>query len=91
MADVQFESASSDILPDESAEKKERTLLLKQAMDKLPEDKKEILILSRFEQLSYAEIGDILGCSVGTVKVRVFRAMEQLRIQFNALNEEEAI
>ncbi|MDG2166712.1 MAG: RNA polymerase sigma factor [Opitutales bacterium] len=88
MADVQFESASSGILPDESAEKNERSVLLKQAMDKLPEDKKEILILSRYEHLSYAEIGDILGCSEGAVKVRVFRAMEQLRIQFKALNEE---
>lgn len=91
MAEIPFESASPDTLPDASAEEKERTQLLKRALDQLPEDKKEVLILSRYEKLTYAEIGDILGCTESAVKVRAFRAMEQLRTEFKSLNEEEAI
>ena len=45
----------------------------------LPEDKREILILSRFQELKYDEIARLLGCEVGAVKVRVHRALQQLR------------
>ena len=91
MAEMPVEAQSKDPLPDRTAEDRERAALLKTALDQLPEDKKEILILSRYEKLTYAEIGDILGCSEGAVKVRAFRAMEQLRIEFKSLNNEEAI
>jgi RNA polymerase sigma-70 factor (ECF subfamily) len=53
--------------------------LLRRALLRLPVEKREVLVLSRFHGLSYAEVGDILGCEVGAVKVRVFRAMQQLR------------
>jgi RNA polymerase sigma factor (sigma-70 family) len=53
--------------------------LLRRALLKLPLDKREVLVLSRFHGLSYAEVGEALGCEVGAVKVRVFRAMQQLR------------
>jgi RNA polymerase sigma factor (sigma-70 family) len=53
--------------------------LLRRALLKLPVDKREVLVLSRFHGLSYAEVGEALGCEVGAVKVRVFRAMQQLR------------
>jgi RNA polymerase sigma factor (sigma-70 family) len=53
--------------------------LLRRALLKLPLDKREVLVLSRFHGLSYAEVGAALGCEVGAVKVRVFRAMQQLR------------
>ena len=91
MAEIPFEAASPEALPNKTAEEKERTMLLKKALDQLPEDKKEVLILSRYEKLTYAEIGDILGCSESAVKVRAFRAMEQLRVEFKSLNNEEAI
>lgn len=91
MAEMPFESPSPDKLPNASVEEKERTYMLKKALDQLPEDKKEVLILSRYEKLTYSEIGEILGCSESAVKVRAFRAMEQLRIEFKSLNEEEAI
>lgn len=53
--------------------------LLRRALLRLPAEKREVLVLSRFHGLSYAEVGDILDCEVGAVKVRVFRAMQQLR------------
>ncbi len=49
------------------------------AMDKLPEDKREILLLSKYQEKKYKEIGEILGCAEGTVKVKVFRALQELK------------
>jgi DNA-directed RNA polymerase specialized sigma24 family protein len=52
---------------------------LSDALMHLPEDKRELLVLSRFQELKYDEIARLLGCEVGAVKVRVHRALQQLR------------
>jgi RNA polymerase sigma factor (sigma-70 family) len=55
---------------------------LLEALDSLPEDQKEILVLSRFEGLSFKAVGEILNCSEGAAKVRAFRALQTLRATF---------
>jgi RNA polymerase sigma factor (sigma-70 family) len=68
--------------------KRQEVRLLKKALERLPEDKREILILSRFQNLKYEEIASILGCDVGAVKVRVYRATRALgRIYFELAGE----
>ena len=62
----------------ESMVKEQELALLHKAMRALPEDKRELLVLSRFQGLSYEEIGRIVGCETGTVKVRVFRAVKAM-------------
>ncbi len=42
-------------------------------------DDREVLLLSRFQELSFAEISGILECSVGAAKVRAHRALQELR------------
>jgi RNA polymerase sigma-70 factor (ECF subfamily) len=49
------------------------------AIDRLPEEFRETLVLSDVEQMSYAEIADITGVPVGTVKSRLFRARQALQ------------
>ena len=68
------EPSAADLV--ETGEDVER---LHTAMSKLPDDKREILILSRFEFRRHAEIAEMLDCSVGAVKVRVHRALSRLR------------
>ncbi|HET7608152.1 MAG TPA: RNA polymerase sigma factor [Gammaproteobacteria bacterium] len=53
--------------------------LVRQALLKLPAERREVLVLSRYEYKSYDEIARVLDCSVGAVKVRAHRAMKQLR------------
>jgi len=51
---------------------------VKEAMDRLPENLRTVLILKEYGELNYKEIGRALGISEGNVKVRVFRARERL-------------
>lgn len=51
---------------------------LKKALAALGHLQREVLLLSVGAELSYAEIGQIIGCPVGTVKSRVFRARKEL-------------
>jgi RNA polymerase sigma factor (sigma-70 family) len=63
----------------------EELQLLSMAMDRLPEEKREILWLSKFQDKKYKEIGEILGCSEGAVKVKVFRALQDLKEVYKQL------
>ena len=73
-------------LPD-SAQQEQEAALLYQALEQLPEDKREILILARFQELKYTEIADLLGCELNTVKTRIHRALQDLRKAFRLLEQ----
>ena len=51
------------------------------AIDALPDEFRETLVLSDVEGLAYAEIADITGVPLGTVKSRLFRARQALQKQ----------
>jgi RNA polymerase sigma-70 factor (ECF subfamily) len=65
----------------------EEQLMLSMAMDRLPADKREILVLSKYQDKKYKEIGGILGCSEGAVKVKVFRALQELKVVYQQLEK----
>lgn len=65
--------------------KEENVKLLRKALDYLSEEKREILILSRYQGLQYKEIADILDCTEANVKVKVYRAIHELRKIFMRL------
>ena len=46
------------------------------ALNALPGELKAALVLREFDGLSYDDIADVLGCPVGTVRSRIFRARE---------------
>ena len=71
----------STVTPDQTAEQREMIALAKQAMDELPSESREILLLRDFHDLSYAEIGQVLSIPNGTVMSRLHRARQQLRKQ----------
>jgi RNA polymerase sigma factor (sigma-70 family) len=57
------------------------------AMERLPADKREILLLSKYQEKKYKEIGDIIGCTEGAVKVKVFRALQELKVIYQHLEK----
>ncbi|MDR2608313.1 MAG: RNA polymerase sigma factor [Treponema sp.] len=68
----QVETGEGDLL------KKETLAEVQEALEKLPENLRIVLILKEYGELNYKEIGRALGISEGNVKVRVFRARERL-------------
>jgi RNA polymerase sigma-70 factor (ECF subfamily) len=73
------------VMPRDSAQQSEEVELLHRALLQMPVEKKEILILSRFQELRYDEIARLLGCELGTVKTRIHRAIQELRQTFRQL------
>lgn len=69
-------------------QKEQKKNLLEIALEQLDEDKREIVILSRYEGLKYKEIADILGSTEGAIKVKMFRAMKDLKDLVTILSEE---
>lgn len=57
----------------------ERRVQLAAALARLAPDKRELLLLARSGELRYEAIGELLGISVGAVKLRVHRALKDLR------------
>ena len=80
------ELQSSDAPVDEKLRARQETALLQKALASLPADKREVLILSRYQNLRYDEIGKILGCEPNAVKQRVFRAVKALGERFTHLS-----
>jgi RNA polymerase sigma-70 factor (ECF subfamily) len=76
--------------PEERAAHGQNLALLRRALDQLPAEKREILVLSRYQEMKYEDIAAVLGCEVGTVKVRVYRAMRALEQIYAGLEREKA-
>jgi RNA polymerase sigma-70 factor (ECF subfamily) len=66
-------------LPSQELEDTQQTALLECALFQLPDDKREVLVLSRYQDMKYEQIAELMGCEVGTVKTRVHRALKELR------------
>ena len=72
-----LEADASD--PAQLAETRSLADAVQSAVQTLPETQRVVFVLSHYEQLSYTEIADVLGCPVGTVASRKHQAVESLR------------
>ncbi|WP_337044416.1 RNA polymerase sigma factor [Emticicia sp. 17c] len=80
--DAFAERIGGGVTADEELEKQQDTEMLQRALDKLSPEYKEVLIMSRYQDLKYDEIATILNTSEGAIKVRVHRAMNELKKHF---------
>lgn len=74
--------------PAENAEQQEDMRMLLNALSKLPEERREILLLRGFQGLKFEEIAQVMECSVNTVKGRAFRAIRELKLSVDKLKGE---
>lgn len=58
---------------------RELLTLIDKAIEQLPFDYKDVFVLREYDGLSYAEIGEIVGCTEATAKIRSFRAKQKIR------------
>jgi RNA polymerase sigma-70 factor (ECF subfamily) len=66
--------------PETMLQRKELAARLQHALLSLPLEHREIILLSKYAELSFSEIATIQGCSVTAAKVRAFRALKALRV-----------
>lgn len=78
LSDV-FHVQSEDTGPMEAAERRERKDAVREAIQKLPEAQREVLVLVFYHGLTGPEVAEVLDISEGTVKSRLHRAKEMLR------------
>ena len=74
--------------PDEAAQRRERAEQMRRCLEALPLKHRQAIYLRFYAEDSLEGIAAALGCSVGTVKSRLFHALEKLR-RMNALPEHE--
>ena len=72
------ETPSQDPSPHHKAEQAQEIARLNQALATLSMKKREVIILSRFQNLKYKEIAELLGCHIGTVKALLHRSVKEL-------------
>ena len=84
--EVVEEKIAGGVLTDVAIEKKQELKTLERALDGLSAENRELLILSRWQELKYSEIALILDISEGAVKVRVHRALQLLRANYLKMN-----
>ncbi|EDY80995.1 RNA polymerase sigma factor, sigma-70 family [Verrucomicrobiia bacterium DG1235] len=89
-ADERFEPIDEGIRPDDQASRSEETELLYEALEKLPEEKRQLVVMRRIQDLEYAEMARILGCETNLLKVRVHRAVVELTKQLKSLTKERS-
>jgi len=74
----ELEAVSDREGTDDEIARRQEIALVRRALARLPVEKREVLVLSRFQNLKYDEIAALLGCEVNTVKVRIYRAVRAL-------------
>lgn len=80
-----------DVTMEDQTRKEEEMHLLQQALNRLDVEKREVLVLSRFQELKYKEIAELYGCTEGAIKVRAFRALDELKQIYLKLERQEIV
>ena len=79
--------ASQDPNPEDVVKQENESAILQRALSRLSPEKRDVLILSRFQNMRYEEIAKIMNSKVGTIKARVFRAIRELSKIYLELTE----
>jgi RNA polymerase sigma-70 factor (ECF subfamily) len=85
--DEAAEHPSGAPLPGDLLARSRDVARLQRALMLLREDKRELIVLARYRGMKLEAIADLLGIEVGAVKVRIHRAVKELRDIFLRLNE----
>ena len=83
-------AAQGDELDSAPAVDDSRLSVLRAALERLDPDKRELLIAARIDGLGYAQLAERFGASEGAIRVRVHRAMGELKRLVEALQEGES-
>ena len=84
-------TTSNTDLPEYEIENKQRTALLHEAINQLPENQKVAFSLSKYEDLSYQEISEIMNLSVSSIESLLHRAKKNLQKKLHKCYQKKCI
>lgn len=87
LSDEALASADEAPGPEGELERQGEAALLRRALMSLREDRRELLILARYRGMKHEAIAELLGIDAGAVKVRIHRALNELRDIFLLMAE----
>ncbi|MGH9682036.1 MAG: RNA polymerase sigma factor [Candidatus Acidiferrales bacterium] len=85
------ELPARDLRIDEHMVERDRADFIRRAIVALPEKQRVAVLLHKYEEMDYAEIAKILGCSESALKSLLFRAYETLRVHLSPLVSRPAL
>lgn len=71
--------ASASASPGNEAERAERLQIVRRAVDALPVELRQVVVMKEFEEMTFQEISETLEVPLSTVKSRLYTALKQLR------------
>jgi RNA polymerase sigma-70 factor (ECF subfamily) len=77
--DELYEIESKDLNPEALLLQSAETQMLRQALEELPLEFREVIVLRELEELSYKQIADVVEIPLGTVMSRLARARKRLQ------------
>jgi RNA polymerase sigma-70 factor, ECF subfamily len=83
----EIEAVSPHAGPEQRAAAEDERELLRQMIDRLPEDLRRPLVLSAIEEMTSSEVAMVMGIPEGTVRTRVMRAKSELKKRYEAMQE----
>ena len=81
---------TSEETPETVLAAKEIAAAVNVAMEALPEDLRQAVTLREIEGLSYEDIAEVMGCPIGTVRSRIFRAREAISTKVKPMLERQS-
>jgi RNA polymerase sigma-70 factor (ECF subfamily) len=74
-------AVDASISPENELIQDEQVRQVRHAVASLPDRQRTTLVLAYYQKLSYTQVAEVLGCSVGTVKTQMFRALKALAVK----------
>jgi RNA polymerase sigma-70 factor (ECF subfamily) len=72
--------AEAEFLP-ERLHRDQRAVIVRRALQALPADMRQVIIMKEYEELTFVEIAEILQIPVSTVKSRLYTGLQQMRVR----------
>jgi RNA polymerase sigma-70 factor, ECF subfamily len=81
VADTETESVP------EQMHRAERSQLVRRALQALPPEMRQVIVMKEYEEMTFAEIAEVLGIPVSTVKSRLYTGLQQMRLRLQHLHD----
>jgi RNA polymerase sigma-70 factor, ECF subfamily len=82
-------AAAVEESPDSVVEGRQRTLAVRRALNGLPLDLRQIVVMKEFEELTFREIAEALDLPLSTVKSRLYTGLKQLQLRLAKFGDEK--